>query len=99
MIVTKSSNYNGKSHQGTIEFKPEVKSLNISNDRQETMEEGTRYYIIDGKKFDADIYDKNFGVGNPKAKILPQNTKDPNFYMGGYIPSRPLTSKPRRTKR
>lgn len=89
MITKKSKEMVGGKPKTILSFHPERPQHVLSNDRIEFLDNETRMYRIGEKTFDADIYDRIFGVGNKKAKILPQNTKDPYYYSNsGMIPNK-----------
>lgn len=81
MITKKSIEYNAGKRQGTITFQAERPQHTLSKDRVMFMDGDTRMYSIGEKTFDADTYDRMFGIGGTKKTVLPKGTKDPNLYF------------------
>lgn len=57
----------------TITVRAERPFIRDSKTRTEFMKAGTRYYDVDGKIFDAEVFDRLMGINNVKGKIRPLN--------------------------
>lgn len=87
MITKKVYTHAGK-RQSTVVIRAERPQHTLSHDRVEFFLDETRFYHIGEKDFDAETYDKMFGIGKIKPAILPKGTKDPNLYAAGMLQSR-----------
>jgi hypothetical protein len=67
-----------------IEFHAERPLLRDSKDKKEFWQSNTRYYLIDGKTFDADTHDKLMGKSRVKAEVLPKYKSKKNGGNGLY---------------
>lgn len=87
MITKKVFPHAGKRHS-TVEIRAQRPQHTLSNDRVEFFLDDTRMYHIGEKDFDADTYDKMFGLGKAKVTVLPKGTKDPHYFAAGMLNAR-----------